>query len=192
MKGLKFTGLDMEEMKEIIAESNISFPFRHYQRNQERSLSRQAESFEEKLVEMDIEQELLEKREGEPSKLKLTMEEVDNDLEQDLNQAQVQNYEESLDPELASYGLTEEEIYLVLNLKEKTGDPSVSIRELVDQQENNLEQTLKSKEGDIPINEQESALLKELQEKINQQPQNKQDFKSIYQPKVSAPKLKGN
>jgi hypothetical protein len=192
MKGLKFTGLDMEEMKEIIAESNISFPFRHYQRNQERSLSRQAESFEEKLVGMDIEQELLEKREGEPSKLKLTMEEVDNDLEQDLNQAQVQNYEESLDPELASYGLTEEEIYLVLNLKEKTGDPSVSIRELVDQQENNLEQTLKSKEGDIPINEQESALLKELQEKINQQPQNKQDFKSIYQPKVSAPKLKGN
>jgi hypothetical protein len=179
-------------MKEFIAESNISFPFRHYQRNQERSLSRQAESFEEKLVEMDIEQELLEKREGEPSKLKLTMEEVDNDLEQDLNQAQVQNYEESLDPELASYGLTEEEIYLVLNLKEKTGDPSVSIRELVDQQENNLEQTLKSKEGDIPINEQESALLKELQEKINQQPQNKQDFKSIYQPKVSAPKLKGN
>lgn len=192
MKGLKFTGLDMEEMKEIIAESNISFPFRHYQRNQERSLSKQAESFEEKLVGMDIEQELLEKREGEPSKLKLTMEEIDNDLEQDLNQEQNLTYEESLVPELAAIGFTEEEISLILDLKEKAGGPGVSIRELVDQQENNLEQTLKSKDGDIPINEQESALLKELQEKINQQPQNQPDFKSIYQPKVSAPKLKGN
>lgn len=192
MKGLKFTGLDMEEMKEIIAESNISFPFRHYQRNQERSLSRQAESFEEKLIGMDIEQELLEKREGEPSKLKLTMEEIDNDLEQDLNQEQIPSYEESLDPKLAALGFTEEEISLILDLKEKAGEPSISIRELVDQQENNLEQTLKSKNGDIPINEQESALLKELQEKINQQPQVQPDFKSIYQPKISAPKLKGN
>ena len=64
MKGLKFSGLDMKEMKEIIAESNISFPFRHYQRNQERSLSKQAESFEEKLIGMDIEQELLETAEN--------------------------------------------------------------------------------------------------------------------------------
>ncbi|MBM25275.1 MAG: hypothetical protein CL760_06230 [Chloroflexi bacterium] len=189
MKGLKFSGLDMKEMKEIIAESNISFPFRHYQRNQERSLSKQAESFEEKLIGMDIEQELLEKREGEPSKLKLTMEEIDNDLEQDLNQEQTLTYEESLDPELAALGFTEEEISLIVDLKEKVGEPNASIRDLVQQPDSQQEQQLKSKDGDISLNEQESELLKEIQARINQQP--KPDFQSIHEkPKQKIPTLR--